>query len=425
MNSSVAKNSLSNVFSNRDFRLLWLGSATSNLGDQFSLIAMPWLVLQLTGDPLALGIVLALAGIPRAVFMLVGGAYTDRLSPRLIMIISDLIRLILTALMSVMVFSGAIQLWMVYSFALAFGLVAGFAIPAANSIVPCLIPEKDLQAGNSISMGTTQLISFLGPTLAGLVIAGFAKSSLGITLAFVIDAFSFAVSALTLIAMQIRGSQAQSDKESLLNSIRDSLLYLWNDTDLRFMFTIILLTNFVFTGPLLVGIPVLASEKLAEGSLAYGLLMSAYAGGTLAGFLLAGALPRPSGKILSIVMITLLLSFGVGMSLFSVINTTWIDFILMLLMGIGDGYIAILVITWFQSSTPKAMLGRMMSLVMLSSTGLLPISQAISGLIAKWSISGLFVVAGLAGMGLTLWVALQPGLRNLSRVVARDIDPAA
>ena len=386
---------------------------------------MPWLVLQLSGDPLALGIVLALAGIPRAVFMLVGGAYTDRLSPRLIMIISDLIRLMLTALMSVLVFSGVIQLWMVYGFALAFGLVAGFAIPAANSIVPCLIPEKDLQAGNSISMGTTQLISFLGPTLAGLIIAGFTQSSLGITLAFVFDAFSFAVSALTLIAMQIRGSQAQSKEESLLTSIRDSLLYLWNDTDLRFMFTIILLTNFVFTGPLLVGIPVLASENMAEGSLAYGLLMSAYAGGTLAGFLLAGALPRPSGKILSIVMISLLLSFGVGMSLFSVITTTWVDFILMLLMGIGDGYIAILVITWFQSSTPKAMLGRLMSLVMLSSTGLLPISQALSGLIAKWSISGLFVVAGLAGMALTLWVALQPGLRNLSRVVARDIDPVA
>ncbi|MCE1254497.1 MAG: MFS transporter [Anaerolineae bacterium] len=425
MNSSIEKNSLSNVFNIRDFRLLWLGSATSNLGDQFSLIAMPWLVLQLTGDPLALGIVLALEGIPRAVFMLVGGAITDRLSPRLIMIISDLIRFGLTALMALLVLSGYIQLWMVYGIALAFGLVAGFAVPAANSIVPTLIPEKDLQAGNSISMGTTQLISFLGPTLAGLVIAAFTQSNTGITLAFAIDAFSFVVSAVTMLAMQNRGAQTQADETGLLESIRDSLVYLWNNHDLRFMFTIILLTNFIFTGPLLVGIPVLASEKLIEGSVAYGLLMSAYAGGTLAGFLLAGVLPRPTGKILSVIMLLLLLSFGVGMSLFSIVTTTWIDFVLMMLMGIGNGYIAILVITWFQNSTPKAMLGRMMSLVMLSSTGLLPVSQALSGLIGKWSISGLFVVAGLAGIALTLWVSTQPALRNLSRVVAKDLNQVA
>ena len=66
----------------RNFRLLWIGEAVSLLGDQFTLIALPWLVLQLTGDALAMGTVLALAGVPRAIFILLGGALTDRFSPR-------------------------------------------------------------------------------------------------------------------------------------------------------------------------------------------------------------------------------------------------------------------------------------------------------------------------------------------------------
>ena len=85
---------------NHNFRLLWGGEAISLLGDQFYLIALPWLVLQLTGEALAVGVVLALAGVPRALFMLVGGALTDRFSPRAVMLASNLLRMVLVALLS-------------------------------------------------------------------------------------------------------------------------------------------------------------------------------------------------------------------------------------------------------------------------------------------------------------------------------------
>src|SRR5258707_9061731 len=79
----------------RNFRLLWIGEGISLLGDQFYMIALPWLVLQLTGSPLALGTVMALAGIPRALFMLVGGAFVDRFSPHAVMLASNFARLVL------------------------------------------------------------------------------------------------------------------------------------------------------------------------------------------------------------------------------------------------------------------------------------------------------------------------------------------
>jgi MFS family permease len=416
------KSPMLKVFSIRDFRLLWAGSATSILGDQFSFIAMPWLVLQLTGDPLALGIVLALQGIPRGLFMLVGGALTDRFSPRAIMLVADILRLFLTALMAVLVFSGAAQMWMVYCIALGFGLVAGFAIPASNSIIPHIVPEEDLQAGNSAAMGIAQLISFVGPTLAGIIIAGFSKSVMGITLAFTIDAFSFLVSAACLLAMRGGREHAAGDqKESIWESIASGMRYMWQDPALRFLFITMSFTNFFYTGPLLVGIPVLADQRLAEGAVAFGLLMSAYAGGNLGGFLLAGTLPRPNGKRLTIVVLALLFAFGLVFIAVAWITSTWIDFVLMLFLGVGNGYIGLLMFTWIQTRTPKEMLGRMMSMLMLSSTGLVPISQALSGVVCRWSVTGLFALAGLLGVLLAFWVALQPALKLVGENIAGDL----
>ena len=195
-NQTAEQNPMRNVLSIRDFRLLFAGISTSLLGDQFALIATPWLVLQLTGDPVALGTVLALEGFPRALFMLFGGAITDRLSPRVILIASDVVRFVLAALMTFVVVAGVVELWMLYAFSLGFGLVAGFAVPAGNSIVPMVVAEKDLQAGNSIVMGAGQLVGFVGPVLAGILIGRYVESLWGIGLAFGIDAATFAVSAI-------------------------------------------------------------------------------------------------------------------------------------------------------------------------------------------------------------------------------------
>jgi MFS family permease len=423
--TSSQKNPMARVMSLRDFRLLFAGTTTSLLGDQFALIATPWLVLQLTGDPLTLGIVLALEGIPRAVFMLLGGAITDRISPRLVMLASDLIRFILTGLMAFVIFTGTVQVWMLYAFGLGFGLVAGFAVPAGNSIVPMLVEEQDLQAGNSIMMGVAQLVGFIGPTVAGILIGGYSSSSLGIGLAFAVDAASFAVSAACLWLMhggkRLSASDA-SQKESVWAAILIGVKYLWDDKALRVMFLIITAMNFLFTGPLLVGIPVLASQYLPEGAVAFGLLMSAYAGGNLIGYLIAGSLPRAKGKAMSIFLVILLASFGIVIGLFGFIRSTWVDFGLLLMLGVGNGYIAILMFTWMQTRAPKEMLGRIMSMVMLSSTGLVPISQAISGAVSKWSLTFLFAFAGVLVLLVTTWAAFQPGLKTFSESLTEEVQ---
>ncbi len=429
MVEQAAKHPMMRVMSLRDFRLLFAGSTTSLLGDQFALIATPWLVLRLTGDPLVLGMVLALEGFPRAIFMLVGGAITDRLSPRLVMLVTDILRFVLTALMALVVFTGAVQIWMLYAFGLAFGLVAGFAIPAQNSIVPMLVEQQDLQAGNSIMMGITQLMGFIGPTIAGILIGGYAESLFGVGLAFAVDAVSFAVSAGCLWLMRSGGhiafAQPGEAKENLWAAILAGIKYIWSDAALRVMFLVVMALNFLVVGPLLVGIPVLAHERLSEGALAFGLLMSAYAGGNLGGYLIAGSLRRPSGQMLRIFLVVFEAAFGLVVLLLGFLSSTWIDFALLLLLGLGNGYIAIILFTWMQTRTPKDMLGRMMSLLIFSSTGLVPVSQAISGAVSKWDVTLLFALAGGLVLLLTVWLAFQPALRVFSATLAQDAVPAA
>ncbi len=204
-----------NVLRMRNFRLLWIGEGISLLGDQFYLIALPWLILSRSGDALAVGGVLAAAGIPRALFMLVGGALTDRFTPLTLMIHSNLARMILTGLLAALVMTSLIQLWMLYVTALLFGLVDAFFFPAQTSMVPALLDKDQLQAGNAMIQGTARLSVFVGPILAGATISwldrGAAHSAAGIALAFALDSLSFVASITTLSLMRIRTGNGGAD----------------------------------------------------------------------------------------------------------------------------------------------------------------------------------------------------------------------
>jgi DHA3 family macrolide efflux protein-like MFS transporter len=142
--------------------------------------------------------------------------------------------------------------------------------------------------------------------------------------------------------------------------------------------------------------------------------MSGFAGGNLGGFLLAGILPRPAGKTMRLFLIALLTLFGIVTGFVGFISLTWVDFVLMLLLGLGTGYITIIFFTWIQTRTPKTMLGRIMSLLMLASAGLLPVSQAIAGAVSTWNLTLLFVAAGGLMVLMTGWTALQPALVTFS-----------
>src|SRR5436190_12378859 len=145
------------LLKDRNFRWLVSGGTISMLGDQFTLIALPWLVLKMTGDTLVLGTVLALISVPRAAFILVGGALVDRYSPKRVLMITKYVNAVLLALLAGGVFSATLTMTMVYALALGIGLATAFSIPSGTSMLPHAVAPERLPAANGAMMGIRQL----------------------------------------------------------------------------------------------------------------------------------------------------------------------------------------------------------------------------------------------------------------------------
>jgi MFS family permease len=415
--SESIKASPRNILGIRNFRLLWIGEGISLLGDQFYLIALPWLVLSLTGNALAVGTVLATAGIPRALFMLLGGALTDRFTPRRLMINSNIARMVLTGLLAALVLTNLIQLWMLYAFALLFGLADAFFFPAQTSIVPKIVGKDQLQVGNAMIQGTATLSLFVGPILAGTLISwldgGATHSTSGIALAFALDSISFIASVMMLSLIRVNGvnSPAEEADGGVLASIREGLLFVWNDATLRIVFGLTMGLNVLITGPFSVGVPVMARTRFPEGATAFGLIMSVFGGGALLGVVLAGTLPKPSKKLLGTVLLSVISLMGIGLAVIGITPSLTIAALAALVMGTANGYSNILMITWLQQKIAHEMTGRIMSLVMFAAIGLTPVSTALAGALIGINATVLLICAGSLMTLFTLSAAFSPVVR--------------
>ena len=378
----------------RDFRLIFGGETISVVGDHFHFVALAWLTLQLTGSGLALGSVLMVAAIPRAVFILLGGALSDRWSPRSLMLYSNAIRGVLVGIVAVLVITGHAALWQLYILAAAFGVVDALFYPALQSIVPMIVDESTLAPANGLMQGSQQLAGLIGPALAGLTVAAVNTGP-----AFAIDAASFGVATLAILLVvggrRATGSAAGGEKPEggVLGTISAGLSYAWHDAALRSLILLVAATNFAVNGPLLVGLPVLSNDGLGGGSATFGLLLTGFGGGALLGAVVAGSLKRVPR--LGYVVLTIAIGFGVALGLIGVAPNVPIAFALIAAMGLGAGFMNVHLISWLQARTEASMRGRVMSLLMFGAVGLAPVSYAIAGVIVQFGpIPLMFLVAG-------------------------------
>jgi hypothetical protein len=133
----------------------------------------------------------------------------------------------------------------------------------------------------------------------------------------------------------------------------------------------------------------------------------------LLGLALAGALPRPPEAKLGAVLLLVIGGMGFGLILLGFASSTLPAAVTALGMGLANGYASILFITWLQVRTPREMLGRMMSLLMFASVGLMPLAAAVAGALIGVSMTGLFVGAGLLVIAAALWGLRSPALRSM------------
>jgi MFS family permease len=411
----------SSPFANRDFRLLFGGSSISFIGDQFTLVALPWLVLQLTGNPAQLGLVLAVMALPRAVFMLLGGAVVDRMSPRRVLLTARGINALLTGVLAALVLAGSIQMWMVYGLALSIGLCTAFAYPAGSALLPQLLAPQQLQASNSIMMGMRQLSMLVGPALAGLLVtagsapssAGAMSSAHGTGLAFAVDAVSFLFSVASLLAIRVASDHdLRAPDAGVLAQVLEGIRVLWQDPQLRAFVAYMALISVLVAGPLQVGLPLFAKTRLSEGAAGFGWLMTANGIGMLLGSVASIPVTRLMRGRVGVMVLVLDAGAGLALAAMSVVHSVLAGAALLVLTGLFAGTEQIAIITWLQRRVPQAMMGRAMSIVMFTFLGLGPLAAALAGGLLKLvSLGELFFGAGLMLSALALLCLTRPSLR--------------
>jgi hypothetical protein len=416
------------LFRHRSFAWLVSGSFITLLGDQFSLIALPWLVLRMTGDTLQLGLVLAAMGVPRAVFMLVGGALVDRHSPRQALMWSKHACTVLLLVLGGLVIAGELSLPLLYLLSFGLGLAMAFSIPAGSSMLPHVVPPAQLQAANGIVLGLRQLTMFIGPVLAGLTIAGLEgpgavgtdTAAFGIGVAFLVDAASFALSAFTLSRVTVRPAPPQPPRRGgVWQCVGEGLSTAWNDKALRSCFLYWGAVALLVTGPMQVALPVLASRLPGATANALGLLAGAHGAGTLLGMVLAGA--RPGWRAGTMGSTLLLVDLVVGLLFMPMGHIGGVGPGLPLLLAIGvlGGFMQVAIFTWMQRRVPPQMLGRTMSIFMFIFLGVAPLSGALTGWVMRGvELATLFTACGAALVLAVMVAACFTRIRHIDHAPA-------
>jgi MFS family permease len=337
--------------------------------------------------------------------MLAGGAITDRFSKRALMLLSDSTRAVLVTALAVLVLAGDAHLWQLYVLAVIFGTVDAVFIPAAQAIVPSLVDEERLTGANALMQSADSVANLLGPVAAGALIAALAGVR-GIGIALAVDASTFYVSAVFLAFMRNRGAaEPDSSEQNLLSSIRDGLRYAWSDPTMRALLIAIAGIDMTASGVFGVGLPLLGRTEFG-GSAAFGIMVSGFGAGALVGVIGAGMIKRPRYRgIISVGVLTL---FGVGTAVLPLAPNAVVATVMIALMGVGGGLINVLINPWIQARTDPSMQGRIASLIMLASVGLTPLSYAVSGWIADFNLTALFLVGGMIILATATYTALSP-----------------
>ena len=381
-----------------EYRKLWAASAVSNLGDGITLVAGPLLAATLTRDPVLVAGITFAQRLPWLLFSLPIGALVDRLDRRLVMGAMDLSRFVLVGALGLAVLAGWATLPLLYVVFFLVGVAEIFFANASLAIMPSIVPKEQLDKANgrlfAAELATNQ---FAGGPIGGALFA------VAATLPFLVDAGTFGVSAVLILALRggFRVSEPDGPRStSLRDEIAEGMGWLLRHRLLLVMAIMLAAGNLVFSATFAV-LVLFAQDVLGLGSVGYGLLLTAGGVGGFLGSLLAGRLGAwlGTGQALFLFMLLQGPAFAVvALSESPVVGA----------MMAVDGFVAlawnVLTFSLRQTLIPDRLLGRVTSVYRLVGVGAGAFGALIGGLLARgfgldapfWFAAGVIVVVALA-----------------------------
>lgn len=358
------------AYRDRPYLLYTAGQSISVIGDQVWYVSLAWAAVQLS-SPAVAGLVMTVSAVPRLVLLLLGGVYVDRFGPKRLMIGSDLLRVaVCLVVAAIALTTTSITLLIVVG--LVFGVVSAVFMPAAGAMGPLLLRDEQQATGVALRELTARLALTLGAPLGGAMVAiG------GLSLAALVNALTFALSALTLWTLRPRRSTTdERSGGTTVVALRQGVVYLWRNRLLLTIVVVALLGNLGLTGPLNVGMALLAQAR-GWGAQGVGLMLAGFGGGAAvsAVVMLRWRPRRRAGTVL--VAATLVQGLGVvGMV---VAGSLWQAVTATAVAGLMSGVMGILMGSLSQVNTDDAYRGRISSIGAVMSFGVTPLALAVTG----------------------------------------------
>lgn len=381
------------AFSHRNFRLFWFGQLISLAGTWMQSVAQAWLVLQLTNDPLALGIVAAAQFGPVLVLGLFAGVIADSVNKRAALIWTQIAAGLLALVLGVLVASGGVQVWHVFVLALLLGVVNAFDMPVRQAFVVEMVGREHIANAVALNSAVFNGTRIIGPAIAGLFIA-----TVGLEPLFFFNAFSYLAVVAGLLLMRpvelFRPAQraaVERNVKSVVDHLVEGLRYIRRNREILISIVVLAIVS-TFTLNFQVLIPVLARDVLHGDADTYGFLMAASGAGSLTSALAIAFGPRTSMRLLLAGTVAIGLGF-IGLSL-----VAWLplDLLLMFVAGWGVIAMAATINTTIQLSAPDVLRGRVMSVYTTVFAGSVPFGGLFSGAVAAtWGVQAALAVGGV------------------------------
>ena len=413
----------------RNYRLYWMGSLVSIIGFAIMMLAQSWLVYDLTGSPLYLGLVGLATSVPTIAFTLFGGVLADRIDRRRLLILTQAASGAAIFVLATLTATGLIQVWHILAIAAVIGAIQAFDLPARQAMVPSLVERKDLMNGIALTSTVWQASRIVGPTVAGLLI-GLA----GIATCFYVTAFGYLVMIFALTKMQMEKTEMAASRQGMVRNLGEGLGFIRNSP---VFYSLIGMTffNSLFGMSYVTLMPVFAKDILQVGSQGLGLLMSASGVGALIGTFSVASLGdiRRKGYLLvggATIFGTLLALFGLTQWLLvsqgglvdappspSVLGLSWwflVSLGLLAFSGITNAFYMTTTMTLLQALVPDALRGRVMGVYGLT-WSLMPLGGMQAGAAANFiGAPAAVMLAGLLVAVFALLVGAKlPHIRNL------------
>jgi MFS family permease len=397
----------------REFRLLWTGMTVSLIGDGMFLVAVAWQAYALSNSPGALAMVGVAMTIPHVALLLLGGAVSDRLERRRIMIGADLVRGVVVCTLGVLAVTSAIELWHLFVLSAAYGAGTAFFGPAFDAVVPELVPEDQLQQANSLDQFVRPASLFLvGPAVGGWLIAKWGPGS-----AFLIDAATFGASVASLLRMLPRPRDGEESIGLALSDVMEGLRYVRAHVWLWGTFLAATVAYLMFWGPSQVLLPYIVKNEMHGSARDLGQILAVGGSGAILAALVMSRRAQPRRHITFIYVVWTVSTLAVAG--YGLARYPWQAMLAVFAFSALEAAGTIVWTTTKQRFVPNRLLGRVSSLDWFISIGLLPLSFALTAPVAAaLGARTTLVAAGLIGGIATLGFLFLPGMRDTEEAMA-------